>query len=292
MDVDVRRSGAALLVASLTAVGLAAPPAGAVNANHGNQVVSADPANFTPHVMNGSVNAITQIGNKIIAAGTFTSVSPSGTFGNTGDDVVRNRIFAFDATTGAIDPTFNPDLGGAANSLDTDGTFVYVGGSFGSVGGNTAIKRVVKLTAAGAVVGTFNAVPNHGVNEVVLRGSRLYVGGGFTSIRSGTVTTARNRLAALDPTTGAVLSSVNVSFTGVYDPNNQGGGITNVKRFDVSPDGSRLAAIGNFATVGNLTRVQLAVLDVSGANATVAPWATNRFDRAHNNCAGVRRLHA
>jgi hypothetical protein len=288
MDGNVRRTGAALLVASLAALGLTTPPAGAVNANHGNQVVSADPANFTPHVMNGSVNAITQIGNKIIAAGTFTSVSPAGTFGNTADDVVRNRIFAFDATTGVIDPTFNPNLGGAANSLDTDGTFVYVSGSFGSVGGNSAIKRVVKLTAAGAVVDTFNAVPNSGVNEVVVRGSRLYIGGGFTTVRSSGVTTTRNRLAALDPTTGAVLSSVNVSFAGVYDPNQtNGGGTTNVKRFDVSPDGTRLAAIGNFATAGGLPRVQLAVLDVSGANATVASWATNRYDRAHNNCAQV-----
>ena len=283
MDAHLRRSGTALLVVSLTALGLGSPPAGAVNANHGNQVVSADPAGFTPHVMNGSVNAITQIGNKIIAAGTFTTVSPSGTFGSTGDDVTRNRIFAFDATTGAIDAAFNPNLGGAATSLATDGTFVYVGGQFNSVGGNTAIKRVVKLTAAGAVVGAFNAVPNKVVNDIVLRGSRLYIGGSFTSVRSGAVNTTRNRLAALDPTTGAVLSSVNVSFDGLYD----GMGATLIKKFDVSPDGTRLAAIGNFATAGGLARVQMAVLDVSGANATVAPWATNRYDAAHNNCASV-----
>jgi hypothetical protein len=37
------------------------------------------------------------------------------------------------------------------------------------VGGNTAIKRVVKLTAAGAVVPDFKAVPNTVVNEVVVR---------------------------------------------------------------------------------------------------------------------------
>ena len=283
MDAHLRRSGAALLVASLTALGLGSAPAGAVNANHGNQVVSADPAGFTPHVMNGSVNAITQIGNKIIAAGTFTSVSPSGTFGSTGDDVTRNRIFAFDATTGVIDPAFNPNLGGAATSLAADGNFVYVGGQFNSVGGNTAIKRVVKLTAAGAVVGAFNAVPNKVVNDIVLRGSRLYIGGSFTSVRSSGVNSTRNRLAALDPTTGAVLSSVNVSFDGLYD----GAGATLVKKLDVSPDGTRLAAIGNFATAGGLPRVQLAVLDVSGANATVAPWATNRYDAAHNNCASV-----
>ena len=284
MQAHLRRVGVALIAVSATLC-LTAPPTGAVNADHGSQVVSADPAGFTPHAMNGSVIAITQIGNKIVAAGTFTSVSPSGTFGNTGDDLVRNRIFAFDATTGAIDPAFNPNLGGAANSLTTDGTYVYVGGSFGSVGGNSAIKRVVKLSAAGAVVGAFNAVPNKVVNEVVVRGSRLYVGGAFTTVRSGAVTTPRNALAALDPTTGAVLSAVNVPFLGVYDP--ALGGATNIKRLDVSPDGTRLAAVGNFATVGGLPRAQMAVLDVGGAVASVAPWATNRFDAAHNNCASV-----
>jgi hypothetical protein len=100
-------------------VGLSLAPASAVNADHGSAVVSTNPADNTPHVMNGSVNAITQVGNKIIAAGTFTSVSPAGTFSNTADDVVRNRIFAFDATTGQIDQNFNPNLGGSANSLDT-----------------------------------------------------------------------------------------------------------------------------------------------------------------------------
>jgi hypothetical protein len=287
MFVTRDRACVALLAGSLTLLAVGAAPAGAVNANHGDRVVAANPADFTPHVMDGSVNAITQIGNKVIAAGTFTKVSPSGTYANTADDVVRNRIFAFDATTGAIDPSFNPNLGGAANSLDTDGTYVYVAGSFGSVGGNASIKRVVKLTAAGAVVPAFNAVPDSGVNEVVVRGSRVYIGGGFASVRSGGVTSARGALAALDGTTGAVLAGVDVPFTGVYDPANGGGGSTNIKRFDVSPDGSRLAAIGNFATVGGQPRVQVAVLDTSGATTTVAPWATNRYDRAHNSCAPV-----
>ena len=274
------------LVATAAALAAAASmPAGAVNRDHGAQVVSADPANNIPHVMNGSVNAITQVGNKIIAAGDFTSVSPAGTYGNTGDDLVRNRIFAFDATTGAIDTAFNPNLGGAANSLDTDGTYVYVAGAFGSVGGNSAIKRVVKLTATGSVVGTFNAVPSAKVNEVVVRGSRVYVGGAFTSIRSSGVTAARGALAALDATTGAVQASVNLPFAGVYDPANDGGGTTNVKRFDVTADGSRLVAVGNFATVAGQPRVQVAVLNTSGATATLAPWATNRFDRARNSCA-------
>ena len=142
----IRPGVAALATGFLVVAGAALPsPAVAVNADHGQQVVSDDPVNVTPHVMNGSVDAVTQIGNKIIAAGTFTSVSPASTFTNTGDDLVRNRIFAFDATTGAIDASFNPNLGGAVSSLDTDGTHIYVGGSFGSVGGNSAIRRVVTL---------------------------------------------------------------------------------------------------------------------------------------------------
>ena len=264
--------------------GLGSLPASAVNADHGTRVVSESPAAFTPHVMNGSVDAITQIGNRIVAAGTFTTVRQTAN----GADIPRNRIFAFDATTGAIDPGFNPNLGGSANSLDTDGTHVYVGGSFGSVGGNTGIRRVVKLTASGAVVSSFNAVPNSTVSEVVVRGSRLYVGGGFSSIRSGTVTTARAALAALDTGTGAVLGSVAVPFTGVYDPANGGGGSTNIKRFDISADGRKLAAVGNFATVGGLPRAQLAVLDLPATGAaSVSPWATDRLSRARNGCAGV-----
>jgi len=281
MQVVLRRAGAALLVVSLVGVGLGLPPASAVNANHGNQVVSADPANFTPHVMDGSVDAITQVGNKIIAAGTFTRVSPSGTFGNTGDDITRNRIFAFNATTGAIDTSFNPNLGGTVNALDTDGTYIYVGGQFGSVGGNTAIKRLVKLTASGQVVSAFNAVPNSSVNDVEVRGNRLYVAGGFASIRSGGVTTTRQKLAALDATTGAVLPAVNIPFTGLY----KGTGNTNINKIDVSPDNTRLVALGNFSTVGGQTRVQIAMLNVGGATATLASWFTNRYDRSHNNCA-------
>ena len=272
------------VTALVLAGAVTATPASAVNADHGNQVVSAVPASNTPHVMNGSVNAITQVGSKVVAGGTFTSVSPSGTYTNTADDVVRNGIFAFDATTGVIDPSFNPNLGGAVNSLSTDGTSVYAGGSFGSVGGSTAIKRLVKLTSAGSVVPGFSAVPSSSVNEVVYSKGRVFIGGGFKTVKSGTVTSTRAALAALDPTTGSVLGSVNVPFTGVYDP--ALGGTTNVKRFDVSPDGSRLAAIGNFSTVGGLPRSQLAVLNTpTTGNASVSTWATNRYDAAHNDCS-------
>jgi hypothetical protein len=273
---------AAAVAASLALIGLtSAGPAAAVNAPH-SVVVSDNPVNFTPHVRDGAVKAVTQVGNKIIAAGTFTQVSQTAS----GTIISRNRIFAFDATTGVIDAAFNPNLNGAANSLDTDGTYIYVGGTFSTVGGVSA-QRVAKLTSTGQLVtngagGNLLRAPNSAVNEVVVRGSRLYVGGAFSSVGG----TARQRLAALDTDTGAVLADVDVPFTGVYDP--AIGGTTNIKRFDVTADGSKLIAVGNFSSVGGQTRSQIAMLDLPATGAaTVSPWATDRFDAGHNDCATV-----
>ena len=150
-------------------------PALAVNAPHAG-VVSRNPADWTPHVMNGSVDAIVQVGNKIIAGGTFTTVRQT----LSGSDITRNHLFAFDATTGVIDSGFNPNLNGDVNSLDTDGTYVYAGGSFSTVGGQTA-RKVARLTAAGVLVPGLPS-PSAKVNEVIVRGNRLYLGGTFTTV--------------------------------------------------------------------------------------------------------------
>jgi hypothetical protein len=299
-------------VAALLLLGVVAGPgnpATAVNADQGQVLVSPLPAADTPHVMDGSVDAITQVGNKIIAAGTFSSVSPAATYADTSDDVVRNNIFAFNAITGDIDSGFDtnlsnpdpitgdddPDPKHVVTALATDGTSVYVAGSFGSVDGSStvtnAIRRLVKLDATGAVDPTFRAVPNSVVNDLVYSSGRLYIGGAFTGVRQDGQPNARRALAVLDPSTGAVLPDVNVPFAGVYDPanmfNNKAGGQTNIRALDVTPDGSRLVAVGNFSTVGGLARSQVAVLDVSGSTATVAPWATTRYDADHNDCGQV-----
>jgi Malectin domain len=263
--------------AGLAAIGGLAwsSPALAVNTAQ-NGVVSAHPVSWTPQVTNGAVIAITQIGNRIIAAGNFTTVKQTTTSAN----ITRNRMFAFDATTGAIDMTFNPNFNGSINSIDTDGTYIYAGGSFTTVGGASA-PRVAKLTAAGALVPGL-PTPNKSVNEVVVRGSRLYIGGAFTTV--GGAANTRRALAAVDKNTGALLAQVNVPFTGLYN-----GGGTNIKRFDVSPDGTKLVAVGNFTTVGGAPRAQLAMLDTpSTGNAAVSTWSTDRYDAAHNpSCASV-----
>ena len=262
-----RRGWLTVFAAGALAIGLVgtAGPVAAVNAPLGS-VVSTNPADFTPQVMDGSVQGITQIGNKIVAVGTFTTVRQTLTTA----DITRNHIFAFDATSGAIDMGFNPNLGGNANSVDNDGTSIYVGGTFTNVGGNSAIKRVAEFTPAGVSVPGL-AVPNSGVNEVVVRGSRLYIGGGFTSVGGR----PRTALAALDltpgPNRGQVLPAVNLSFAGVHN-----GGGTNITRMDLSPDGSQLVAVGNFLTVG-------------GQSAGADRPDQRRRDR-HRSPAGARTL--
>jgi hypothetical protein len=297
-----RRAVALVAASSLALLGVVvALPATAVSADHGAVVVSPVPAAYTPHVMNGSVDAIARVGNEIIAAGTFTSVSPAGTFTDTSDDLVRTNIFAFDVNTGDIDPVFDtvlsdpdpvtgdddPDPKHVVTALATDGTSVFVAGSFGRVDGDSTIKRLVKLDATGAVDPTFRAAPSSVVNDLVYSAGRLFIGGAFTVVR-GVVNAPRSAFAALDPSTGAALAGVKVPFTGVYDAannfNGKAGGQPNIRALDVTPDGTRLVAIGNFSDVGGLPRSQLAVLDVSGATATVAPWATTRYDADHNDC--------
>jgi hypothetical protein len=96
-----RRVVLSSLVAAVVLVGLMAQPGGAVNVPQ-PVVVSADPANWTPHVLDGKVDAIVVVGGKVVAGGLFTQVA-------TADDpatpIPRSNIFAFDAATGAIDPT-------------------------------------------------------------------------------------------------------------------------------------------------------------------------------------------
>ena len=55
----------------------------------------------------------------------------------------------------------------------------------------------------------------------------------------------RGALAELNPTTGALLPSLDLPLTGTHF-----GGTTQVYHMDVSPDGTKLAIIGNFIQVG------------------------------------------
>ena len=67
------------------------------NVPHGT-VVSSDPVDWTPHVLNGAGKGIAKVGSTIVVGGKFTDVSTAdGT-----STFPRTNLFAFNASTGAI----------------------------------------------------------------------------------------------------------------------------------------------------------------------------------------------
>jgi hypothetical protein len=259
-----RRVLLALLSAAVLA-GLVAQPGAAVNVPQA-AVVSSNPADWTPHVLDGKVAAIVQVGSRIIAGGQFTKVASAAAPTTV---IPRSNIFAFDATTGAIDPAFAPVLDAQVESLAVapDGLHVFAGGSFTKVNG-TAQKSLAKLRLRdGARIAAFKGKTNARVKDMAVGGGRLYIGGTFKTVNG----VARTALAAVDPVKGALSADVNLAFTGPRT------GTVNIDKLDITPDGTRLIAIGNWTSVAGLQRDQIVMLDLTTSPVSVADWATTRY---------------
>jgi hypothetical protein len=265
-----RTTGLALAVAmtALSVVGILAPgtpaAAGTPAVTHSG-LVNPNPIDHTPHVIDGRTEAVLDLGSRVIVGGTFTKVKRY----NQPTQFDRPYLFAYDKATGVIDTTFLPRPNGKVTALlrAPDGK-VLVSGQFKSIGGR-AIPYVAKLDpVTGAAVAGFAPTPSGMVYDMHLAGSNLYLGGTFSKVG----TTNRTNFAAVDSTTGAVRTVGSAAFASAPR------GISRVMRFDVSPDGKKLVAIGNFARVGGQVRENVAVLDLTGAGgSTVAAWRTDRY---------------
>ncbi len=246
------------LAAGVTSSGTAAPTAQPV-------VVNADPVDWTPHVLDGQVNAIAQIGTRVFVGGTFTRVREA-----TDPTVItRNYLFAFDTATQRIDAGFIPTLNGTVETLaaSTDGQSLYVGGGFTTVDGK-AIRKIARLDpVTGLPVAGFSANANNLAQDMMVKGGWLYVSGKFTAVRG----VPRSGLARLNPGTGVVDPNLNLPFT---DPPRS---TMRVPHFDVSPDGTKLVAVGGFSKVGGVERTQIAMLDLTKTPVALAPWHTNDY---------------
>jgi hypothetical protein len=227
-------------------------------------VVSDDPVDYTPHALTGRVYGIVVIGDTVVVGGGFKGVTEAD-----GTPVDRDYLFAFDKDTGEISNTFVPDLDGRVLSLATDGTYVYAGGEFTHTNGDTT-RRLVKLDLDGDVVTAFDGRVTLGasVKDVALANGLVYIAGEFTKVN----TVERLGLAAVDDVTGDLVDGVDIPFEGLHN-----GGVSHVARIEVSPDGTKMVAIGNFKTVDGLAREQIAILNLTPTTATVSTWATTRF---------------
>lgn len=255
----------------LIGVGAIAARTTAEAADYGpGSLVKTIPASGTPHVLDGRVLSVVQVGNTIILGGQFTETR------NDASTIVirRSNLVAFDATTRQISTTFAPNPNGPVNVVlpTGDGSTIYVGGSFTSIGGQARQNLARVRVSDGAVVTGFNAGTVAGkVKDLRLSNGRLWVAGSFTHIAN----TPQAALATLNPTTGAFSTYMRATVAGVHNS-----GVTSVGKIDVNAQGTRLIAMGNFDTVDAIKNHQLFQLDLTGTAAALSTFRTSFYQTA------------
>ncbi len=257
-----RTSRALCTAAAVSAAALAAtvPATQASDFTH-RTVVSEDPANSTPHLVavTGQPKpvalSVAAAGDRMVVGGKFSTVEDSARR----TQFSRSNVVAFSATTGAIDTGFAPQVNGQVWAVASAGSAVWIGGNFTAVNGTTrpAIAKLDLTTGALDTAFAPPAVKGGRVTDIELSGGRLYVAGTFAK-----------RLLALDPVTGATSTYLSVAVTGKL-PNSDAG---QVFKFDISPDGRSLVAVGNFTTVAGQDRPRVFMLDLGPTAAALSPW--------------------
>ena len=140
----------------------------------------ADASGAYPDVLSLDVS-----GDRLYVAGRFVGI----------DGILRKRLAAVDVTSGNVVPSFNPaaDAGIREVVVSPDGSKVYAGGTFTSIGGQTRLNHVAELSAATGAATSFNP-PVGGGNiitiEIAADGSRFFFG------------TENNTVFAYDPSLG------------------------------------------------------------------------------------------
>ncbi|HXB97612.1 MAG TPA: delta-60 repeat domain-containing protein, partial [bacterium] len=152
--------------------------------------------------------------------------------------------------SGRVDTLFAPSPDGPVNGLALAGGRLYVGGGFGTIGGQPQAYLAALSPSTGALL-PWNPGLDAAVNSSSLSGSLLYVGGDFSQAGGN----ARGRLACFD------LSGASPALM----PWNPGANGT-VER--VLATASLVYAAGAFTAAGGQARNYFAELDLSGSATT------------------------
>ncbi|MDH4065537.1 MAG: PQQ-like beta-propeller repeat protein, partial [Acidobacteriota bacterium] len=135
--------------------------------------------------------------------------------GNIGQATGVSRAVARLDASGRIDPAWFVDVSGSVESLATDGTRVFVGGSFSSINGATRTSLAAVDATTGAVL-SWNPIlvddaGSPSVPTLLAHQGALYVAGRFTSVNGD----ARAGFAAIDAVSATTLSTVLLGLTSV-----------------------------------------------------------------------------
>ena len=206
---------------------------------------------------NREVLALDTGGGVLYAGGSFTSVRPPGAALGS-NETARNHLAAFNTSTGALITSFNPNVNGDVYDVDvsSDGTKLYVVGSFTTVGGQTR-QRIARLNLpSGSVDTAWTANANAIVATVTSDASSVYVGGDFTNVKN----TARTRVAKLNTTNGNVVTAFNASSD------------KRITESVIAPASNRLLIGGENDVINGQPQAGIASLDpTTGA---LMPWAS------------------
>ncbi|MGH6904747.1 MAG: hypothetical protein ACREIR_18625 [Geminicoccaceae bacterium] len=185
---------------------------------------------------------------------------------------------------GSVDPNFNPGVPGqnsAVNALAVsgDGSTVYVGGGFESIGGQSR-NNLAAVEAATGQVTNFNPAglgTDGQVFALEVSGTQVYVGGQFERLGGQT----RNGLAKVAGTTGGDLGWIpNPTLGG-------GGGLI----LAIEAAGNAVYVGGVFTGIGGQARTNLARLSATSGNADLG-FAPNPDDAVFSLVVSGQTLYA
>ncbi|HUK77281.1 MAG TPA: cadherin-like beta sandwich domain-containing protein [Thermoleophilia bacterium] len=203
------------------------------------------------------VYALAVSGSTLYVGGSFDTIGGQA----------RNHVAALDTTSGDA-TTWNPGADGTVYALAVSGSTVYAGGAFTTIGGQSSNHLAALDATSGAADTTFaaNASANNDIRALAVSDSTVYAGGAFTTIGGQSC----NYLAALDATSGAADTT--------FDANASAGGDI----YALAVSGSTLYVGGSFASVGGLTRNNIAALDATSGDATTwNPDARSDIESLH-----------
>ena len=226
----------ALLVA-LSVLAFIPTPAGAVQTPE-TVVVNPDPADWTPDVLDGQVNAILQMGTKVVVGGTFTQVRRAGFSADLHPQLPLRVRHGHRSDRPQL--RAHPERRGRRLTPGPDGTSVFVGGDFSTVNGQS-YKKLVRLNLSnGSIVTSFKANTNGLVQDLVARDG--------LALRFGEVH-ARSRAHPARASPGSTRPQATSTPTSTCRSPTRSEESLGVPEIDVSPDGTKLVAIGSFSQV-------------------------------------------
>lgn len=207
----------------------------------------------------GRVYALARLGDTLFIGGKFNNLrSPDGS-----QTIPAKNLAALDMSTGAPVAGFdarvtNTTLSGApwvrALGVSSDGSMLYVGGKFDTIGGETHRHLGAVSTADGSVVSSFVVTPNQAVNVLLVGPDRVYVGGDFKRVNNK----PRKYLAALNAD-----GALNTTWMPSADDT--------VRSLTFSADGATVFVGGKFLNVNGTART--AVARVDAVTGVLDPWA-------------------